>query len=792
MKIFGSILSTVMLLTISNVDAKQKDPSLIEVIKHGTLEDVDKAIKKHKKDPKYINAMGPNSLTPLMHVCVKIPGASKILKLLLDNGADIETGGQYGSEYGSTPLVQAIQDRDIDKVKLLIERGANINVQYGHGTGGVYTPLATALYVGALEIAKLLIKKGADADVVIAWDSTALTIAASKGYADIVSELLEKKLSDINYQGLEVGDSNTALMLAAKNGHYKVVKILLSYNADKTKKNRDQKMAIELAEKELKECTEKYTKIINLLKKDQTDTKKPAGVSDSHETLIDLVKSGDIEKIEEALKQNQDDKSYVNDKNSNGTSALMIACYNGDIKIVQLLLKYGAEINDKASYGETALISALSGYVMSKKDNNKIAKLLIEKGADINAVEYYQTDTAPTPLRNSLVITPLRETIRTGNIEMFKFLLGRGVNVIGDGDRGYELCFPSPLTEAIRSGKKEMVKDIIKALGKDIKTAINTQSQETFEAVSGITALMLAAKQGDNEIVQILLQNGAAPSIKAKNGKTALDFAKTPETIKILKENFKLAVEIKALMLACQNGEHDVVVKILKSFKNKKDQMTALDYRDLENNTPLLWATRANREYLNIVKAICEVYPKTKEGHEELVKIINVRESKDNESALSWAAMQGHSKIVQYILSLLNDDEKVDILNQLDGDEEDHFGRKTVLMSVCSYGVQEPRVVQSIFDSFSNSKDGKTNLLKVINAKDDKGNTALMWAAFYGYEEVVEMLLKNGADTKLINDKGETAIDFAKMKWGKDNEGGQGKIWDKKVKISQMLRETSK
>ena len=39
------------------------------------------------------------------------------------------------------------------------------------------------------------------------------------------------------------------------------------------------------------------------------------------------------------------------------------------------------------------------------------------------------------------------------------------------------------------------------------------------------------------EIVQILINSGADPSIKAENGKTALDFAKSQETIKILKEH---------------------------------------------------------------------------------------------------------------------------------------------------------------------------------------------------------------------------------------------------------------
>lgn len=45
-----------------------------------------------------------------------------------------------------------------------------------------------------------------------------------------------------------------------------------------------------------------------------------------------------------------------------------------------------------------------------------------------------------------------------------------------------------------------------------------------------------------------------------------------------------------------------------------------------------------------------------------------------------------------------------------------------------------------------------------INERDHNGNTPLMWAALFGNEKMVRILLENGASLNLQNDKGETAL----------------------------------
>jgi ankyrin repeat protein len=47
-----------------------------------------------------------------------------------------------------------------------------------------------------------------------------------------------------------------------------------------------------------------------------------------------------------------------------------------------------------------------------------------------------------------------------------------------------------------------------------------------------------------------------------------------------------------------------------------------------------------------------------------------------------------------------------------------------------------------------------------IEAKDEDGQTSLMWASYRGYSEVVELLLENGANIEAKDNRGKTALDL--------------------------------
>ncbi|XP_020288060.1 ankyrin-1-like, partial [Pseudomyrmex gracilis] len=124
--------------------------------------------------------------TPL-HFAV-INGDIEIVKMLLDRSANINIGNQFGrtplhnamenkkieiaellldygatvnasDSFGVTPLCLAVRQRHVDGVKMLLDRSANVNTQtQWSGT----TPLHDAMENKQIEIAELLLNHGAN------------------------------------------------------------------------------------------------------------------------------------------------------------------------------------------------------------------------------------------------------------------------------------------------------------------------------------------------------------------------------------------------------------------------------------------------------------------------------------------------------------------------------------------------------------------------------------------------------------------------------------------------------
>lgn len=68
----------------------------------------------------------------------------------------------------------------------------------------------------------------------------------------------------------------------------------------------------------------------------------------------------------------------VNMADKCGVTPLIIACVNGNLKMVEILLLMGADPNHVDSYGTNPLMNA---YISNSVNREKIAKLLIEYGA---------------------------------------------------------------------------------------------------------------------------------------------------------------------------------------------------------------------------------------------------------------------------------------------------------------------------------------------------------------------------------------------------------------------------
>ena len=108
--------------------------------------------------------------------------AEKIMKLLIDAGADIE----YSGYFGETPLMHAIKLDYYISTIALINLGANVNFKSKRGK----TPLLKAIEADNLPVITLLVKHGADTKAKINGKSI-VEFAKEKGAAPAVINYLE-------------------------------------------------------------------------------------------------------------------------------------------------------------------------------------------------------------------------------------------------------------------------------------------------------------------------------------------------------------------------------------------------------------------------------------------------------------------------------------------------------------------------------------------------------------------------------------------------------------------------
>lgn len=224
--------------------------------------------------------------------------------------------------------------------------------------------------------------------------------------------------------------------------------------------------------------------------------------------LFGAIESGDYAAAEQAIEKG----AWINARKHllhvpnlipTNPTPLISACKKGDEKMISLLLDNGADINKKDSYtGKTPLLAALHG---TKANRFSIAMFLLDKGADPFIVQE-----STSPLEETLVVLDSddEQTIKDG-FELFKYLMEQQVDL--NISRGKE----NALTFAAHYSNYNAVEFLIK------ENYFDVNSKDS----AGDTALIVAAKNNQVEIVQLLLELGADKTIKSDEGKTAYDYA---------------------------------------------------------------------------------------------------------------------------------------------------------------------------------------------------------------------------------------------------------------------------
>lgn len=157
-----------------------------------------------------------------------INGHEEMARLLLENGADVNTEGGFDQ---TSALRAASEKGHHEVVRLLLENGANVNAESGSDHT---TALHAASKNGHRETVKLLLENGGSVNAETGHDHiSALQAASEKGHPKVVRVLL-KNGADVNAQG----GFGTALQIAAESGHHEVVRLLVENGADINAKNK--------------------------------------------------------------------------------------------------------------------------------------------------------------------------------------------------------------------------------------------------------------------------------------------------------------------------------------------------------------------------------------------------------------------------------------------------------------------------------------------------------------------------------------------------------------------------
>ncbi len=175
------VIALVFLTACSSAIAQTSPMSqdLTAVIRNGDIDTARTLIKNGAS----VQSLDKDGISPLVSAVVVSgtkPGATEIIDLLLNSGANIEQRSPVA------PLDAAARFGSLGIVKFLLDKGANANAGANDGR----TPLYQALRHWRTEVANMLIQRGADVNAKTEEGWTPLHLAAINGMESTVRLLL--------------------------------------------------------------------------------------------------------------------------------------------------------------------------------------------------------------------------------------------------------------------------------------------------------------------------------------------------------------------------------------------------------------------------------------------------------------------------------------------------------------------------------------------------------------------------------------------------------------------------
>ncbi|XP_019862314.1 PREDICTED: ankyrin repeat domain-containing protein 17-like [Amphimedon queenslandica] len=334
-----------------------------------------------------------------MIACITETEHLEIVEILVQAGANVNIQVESLSipfMNGSTPLMMASYCGHMQTVQLLLEAGADPNIQINSSSIPIingFTALMMASSSGHMQTVQLLLKAGADPSKATMTGETALRNAVTFAHYEIVDELIKAGASTnisifnpiINTTMNCTITQCCVMVIATKNTPVNEINQIMQ----KSVQDKFINSAIDMGLQQIKAQEEtKHIKILQLLLK---VTPQP---EDDPYSLIAATAAGCTPAVELLLKAGYDPLAlcsssglYNNTLKSTPVrltggdcNTLTIACQQGHIDIVKLILQRSVDLNATQDNVLTPLMAACT----AKEDNLEIVRLLLEAGADPN------------------------------------------------------------------------------------------------------------------------------------------------------------------------------------------------------------------------------------------------------------------------------------------------------------------------------------------------------------------------------------------------------------------------
>jgi ankyrin repeat protein len=383
--------------------------------------------------------------------------------------------------------------------------------------------------------------------------------------------------------------------------------------------------------------------------------------------------------------------------NRYGVTPLAVAAVNGSLAVTTALLEAGADARGRVGDGETVLMAA------ARTGRPAVAQALIERGADVNAREPWHGETA------------LMWAAGENHGDMVRLLAAHGADLDAKSN---VLEFPK-----------------VKV---DLATMVTTALPR-----GGLTALMLAARQGARDAALALLEQGAPPDTTDPDGTTAL-------------------------VVAIINAHYDVAAALV-------DKGAGLDVADVAGMTPLYAAVDMQRQDPMVNRPLPKASGRL--SARDVVALLLDRGANANAPLRTPLLMRQHNggdpQLGEGATPLMRATKggDMEMMRQLlrraaDANLRARNGTTALTLAVArgGRGVSEDTAIGSVGLLLDAGAD--------LHAANDSGQTALHLAVGRG-DRIVRLLVERGARLDAKDSFGRTPLDVALGVPGGRGRGGQ-------------------